>query len=189
MVDTVRTIAEIQALLADNTTGAISAQDVRDMLVSLDDTGWGSYADTVYTEASPFSVAEATDTVVPNNAGTKIETHKPRDVATFYNGATITGRNGDGIIVSVVLKAKPTSVAAQSMDFWFDIGDGIGRIFPHIEGFPKGNGIERPINFSISGYTLDTWESNGATLYVSADGPIEIYDISYVITRTHRGSR
>ena len=35
MVDTVRTVAALQTLLADNTTGAISAQDLRDMLVSV----------------------------------------------------------------------------------------------------------------------------------------------------------
>lgn len=35
MTDTVRTVAALQALLADNSTGAISPQDLRDMLVSL----------------------------------------------------------------------------------------------------------------------------------------------------------
>lgn len=35
MVDTVRTLAALQALLADNTAGDISAQDVRDFLVSV----------------------------------------------------------------------------------------------------------------------------------------------------------
>ena len=35
MADTIRTIAQLQALLADNTTGDISPQDLRDMLVSL----------------------------------------------------------------------------------------------------------------------------------------------------------
>jgi hypothetical protein len=35
MTDTVRTIATLQALLADNTTGNISPQDIRDMLVSV----------------------------------------------------------------------------------------------------------------------------------------------------------
>lgn len=37
MVDTVRTIAEMQAILADNTTGDISPQDIRDMLATLCD--------------------------------------------------------------------------------------------------------------------------------------------------------
>lgn len=35
MVDTARTISALQTILADNTTGAISPQDTRDMLVSL----------------------------------------------------------------------------------------------------------------------------------------------------------
>lgn len=35
MVDTVRTMAALQTLLADNTSGAITAQVARDMLVSL----------------------------------------------------------------------------------------------------------------------------------------------------------
>ena len=36
MVDTVRTRVALQALLADNNSGNISAQDLRDMLASLD---------------------------------------------------------------------------------------------------------------------------------------------------------
>lgn len=189
MPDTVRTIDQILALLADNATGAISAQDLRDGIVSLDDTGWAQYSDTVYTEASPFSVVADTDTVLPNNAGSKIETQKPRDVNTFYNGATITGRDGDGITIRVDFAAKPTSAASEILEFWFDIGGSIGRVFPQIISFPKGNGIERRISFTVSGYTLGTWESNGATAYIKSDGPVEVYDISYVITRTHRGSR
>lgn len=35
MVDTVRTLAQLQALLADNATGDISPQDLRDFLVSV----------------------------------------------------------------------------------------------------------------------------------------------------------
>lgn len=35
MVDTVRTLSELQTLFADNTTGAISPQDLRDFLVSV----------------------------------------------------------------------------------------------------------------------------------------------------------
>ncbi len=35
MVDTVRTLSALQALLADNIVGDITAQDLRDMLVSV----------------------------------------------------------------------------------------------------------------------------------------------------------
>lgn len=41
MADTSRTLAALQALLADNTSGAISPQDLRDMLLSLA-SGYGS---------------------------------------------------------------------------------------------------------------------------------------------------
>ena len=43
MADTVRTLAALQALLADNSTGDISPQDLRDMLVSLASTQLALY--------------------------------------------------------------------------------------------------------------------------------------------------
>jgi len=42
MADTVRTLAALQALLADNATGEISPQDLRDMLVSVYGSEWMS---------------------------------------------------------------------------------------------------------------------------------------------------
>lgn len=189
MVDTVRSINELLALLADNTTGNISAQDMRDVVVSLDDTGWARYSDTQYTEASPFFLPANTDTILPNNAGTVLDDEKPRDIPSFYAGGKITGRVGDGILIRVDLTVKPTSALSEFIDIWFDIGDGNDRIFPELKTFPKGNGIERRISLTSSGYTLDTWSANGATLYVRSNGPVSIYDISYTITRTHRGPR
>lgn len=44
MADTQRTLASLQSLLADNSTGAISEQDERDMLVSCYRRGHGSIA-------------------------------------------------------------------------------------------------------------------------------------------------
>jgi hypothetical protein len=43
MADTVRTLAELLTLLADNTTGAISEQDMRDVVVSLSPAHGGMY--------------------------------------------------------------------------------------------------------------------------------------------------
>ena len=189
MADTIRSIDELLALLADNTTGNISAQDMRDVVVSLDDTGWARYSDTQYTEASPLLLLADTDTVLPNNAGTILDDEKPRDIPSFYTGGKITGRVGDGILIRIDITVKPTSASSEFLDIWFDIGDGDGRVFPELKTFPKGNGIERRISFTSSGYTLETWTANGATLNVRANGPMSIYDISYTITRTHRGPR
>ncbi len=60
MADTVRTLAELQALLADNTSGQISPQDLRDLMVT-------TYTIAPGTEALPglhgyFGGVEDTDT-------------------------------------------------------------------------------------------------------------------------------
>ena len=189
MANTMRTIAELYAVLADNTGGDISPQDVRDIVASLDDTGWAQYRDTQYTSGSPLTVATDTDTLLPNNAGAVLDAEKPSDVTTFYDGSVVTGRNGDGITISVNMTARPTSASTTILETWFDIGGALGEIYRRLVSFPKGSGVERPINFTSTGYTLNTWEANGATAYIRANGPIEVYDIDYIITRTHRGSR
>jgi len=147
--------------------------------------GWAQYADTQYTVGAPFSVAANTDTILPNNAGNNIETQKPLDVDTFYDGTVITGRNGDGIAITVDLLAVPTNANTSFVEIWFDIGSG-QDLYKRIITFPKGNGVVRPINFSVSGYTLNTWEANGATVKVRADNTVDLYDIRYVITRTSK---
>ena len=150
------------------------------------DTGWAQHADTFYTALAPFAILADTDTVVPNNNGSVIDSQKPADVTTFYDGTVITGRNGDGITITVDLMVIPTSVNTTYIEFWFDIGGSLGRIYPRIVSFPKGVGLERPLNFTVTGYTLNTWAANGATVYVRANGSANLHTIRYIITRTHK---
>jgi len=155
-------------------------------------TGWGYYQDTQYTEASPFTVAADTDLTLPNNKGNVIETQKPSDVVTFYDGATVTGRNGDDIIISIDFTVVPTSVNATTCEVWIDISGGTGtpanfaNLYRRLFTFPKGTGVPRKISFSHSGYTLGTFEANGGVVKVRVNGTAEIYDINYIIKRTHK---
>ena len=151
-----------------------------------DQTGWADYQDTQYSDGSPFSVSANTDTVLPNNAGNVVDSQKPSDVTTFYDGSVITGRNGDGIAITVDLVATPTSASATNVEIWFDIGGSVGELYRRILTFPKGSGVARAINFSVAGYTLNTWEANGATVYIRSNGPVNVYGMRYVITRTHK---
>ena len=151
-----------------------------------DFTGWAEYRDTAYTDVSPFSVVASTDTVLPNNAGAKIESQKPTDITEFYDGTVITGRNGDALGITIDLKAVPTTAGATFVEIWIDIGGSIGPLYKRIITFPKGSGVVRPINFTVNAYTLGTWEANGGTVYVRSDGPVDIYDIRYVFTRLHK---
>ena len=152
-------------------------------------TGWGAYSDTAYTSASPFTVTAGTPKQsLPNNAGSKIETQLPNDVVTFYNGTTITGRDGDGLLITLELKAKPvTNTSDVRLLTTIDIGGSIGEIYTKEIFLTKGVGVEHYILKTVNAYTLDTWESNGGTVMIEAfNSDIEVYDIRYIITRTHK---
>lgn len=149
-------------------------------------TGWGQYQDTQYTAISPFSLSADTDTILPNNAGAVIETQKPTDVTTFYDGSVITGRDGDGLLITIDLTAVPTDAGTTTLEIWVDIGAPVGQLYRRIVTFPKGVGVARPINFTVAGYTLDTWETNGGTVYVRANGTADLYGMRYVLTRSHK---
>lgn len=149
-------------------------------------TGWAQYGDTLYTEASPFNLPANTDTVLPNNAGNTIDSQKPVDITSFYEGGLITGRNGDSLDVMIYFKAKSSTVD-QFVDVWIDIGGGIGELYKQTYTFPKGQNTERGIMYSLaSAYTLGTWEANGGTVYVRSNAPVEIYDITFNFDRTHK---
>ena len=148
--------------------------------------GWGAYDDTAYTSGSPFSVSAATDTLLPNNRGGVIETQKPTDVTTFYSGSVINGQDGDTMSITLDMKVVPTSAGTETVEIWFDIGGTVGELYRRILTFPKGNGIIRPISYSVSVYSLDTWAANGATVYIRGNNTLDVYDIRYIVSRTHK---
>lgn len=149
-------------------------------------TGWAQYTDTQYTSGSPFNLPANTDTVLPNNAGSSIESQIPTDITSFYSGGLVTGRNGDSLDVLIYFKAVPSS-ADQFIDVWIDIGGGVGELYRQTFSFPKGIGQERGILYALSSaYTLGTWETNGGTIYIRSNASLEIYDINFNFDRTHK---
>jgi len=149
-------------------------------------TGWATYTDTTYSVGSPLTVIADTDTVLVNNAGSKIESQIPTDVTSFYDGSVITGRNGDNIDLMIYFKATPSAIN-QYLDIWIDIGGSVGELYRHTFSFPRGSGVERGVLYSIpSGYTLDTWEANGATVYIRTDASLTLYGTTFNIDRSHK---
>lgn len=149
-------------------------------------TGWGAYSDTVYTSGSPLAIVADTDTELPNNKGGVLEGQLPPDVATFYDGSVISGQNGDSLLITIDAQIVPTNANTTYIDFWLDIGGAVGELYRRPLTFPKGNGVLRPVVFTTNVYTLDTWEANGATVYCRANGTADIYDIRYIVSRTHK---
>lgn len=149
-------------------------------------TGWASYVDTQYHAENLFTVPAATNTILPNNAGTTIDSQIPLDVESFYTGGVITGRDGDSIDLQIYFYAIP-SVNDQVIDVWLDIGGAVGVIYTQSFGFPKGAGEERGILYAIpSGYTGSTWEANGATVYVRSTNTFDLYGVTMNVDRSHK---
>ncbi len=147
-------------------------------------TGWGDYADTEYTSVSPFVPTVDTWVPLPNNALAGPRSQEP-DGIEFYTDGKITGRNGDAILITAELTATPTSSTETFLDIAINIGGAIGRIYPQTLSFPKGQGQARNLHFTVGAYTLDTWEANGGQVEVRTNAGVNIYNIRYVITRTH----
>jgi hypothetical protein len=157
-------------------------------------TGWGDYVDSQYTSESPFSLTADTDTLIPLDGLNGPKTQIPQDITSFietfdagsYTSARVLGINGDSYLLTLDFKVLPTSVNTTVIEFWYDIGGSIGELYRRTATFPKGNGLVRAITTTTNVYTLDTWEANGAEIYIRSDGPCNVYDFRMVISRVHK---
>lgn len=169
-------------LYLDNASGKIV------YLTSPDWTGWANYVDNGYTEGAPFTLAQGVTDTLMNHADSIISAQTPLDVTNFYNAATqsLIGENiGDGYLLRISFAAKNTN-----NNGWFsvslDLGGGLitakdSRIFYKLQN------TEQLFNIVIPYYTLNTFIANGARVMITAEeGDMEIYNIGYLIFRTHK---
>jgi hypothetical protein len=152
--------------------------------------GWASYADTVWTEASPFTILAGNTAVVDNNANNKIEVQLPRGVLSFYDEINnkITPENeGDAYSISFRFNAK-SSANNDRFDVFLDINAVTGAIIRETKSFNKGVGVEQSFNINFTVFSLDTFVLNGGKITITAEaGNLSLYRIVYVIVRTHKG--
>lgn len=174
-------------LISDGELGSSVRGKLNDVITHTNTaTGWGSYIDTQYPNAAnTFTIVADTDVTLPNNAGTILETQKPTDVTTFYDGSLITGREGDSIDFLAYFSAIP-SANGQWLEVWVDIG-GIGKRYSQTYLFPKGIGEERGIVYSLpSLYQGSSWQANGASVKVRSNNTLNIHTINYNLDRSHK---
>ena len=156
-------------------------------VVQFPQTGWAQYTDTTYVDTlSSFILPADTDTQLPNDAGITIDSQKPEDIVTFYDGNVITGRSGDNLDAMIYFRAIP-SVVNQWIDIWIDIGGTFTDLYRQSFAFPRGVGLERGILYALpSAYTLDTWEANGGIVKIRSNAVVDIYDINFNFDRSHK---
>ena len=152
-------------------------------------TGWASYKDNQYTEQNPFRMLGGAETVLPNNAATVLDDQLPVGVARFYDVATqklIAARSGDGYTFRISMKAIPT-VANAEIILSIDIGGAFGKILTTPYTVAVGAGALREVSIPIAGaYAADTFITNGGQIKVLASHDIDVWDMNYIITRTHQ---
>ncbi len=153
-----------------------------------DYTGWGDYVDVTRTSAAPLNLIANVKITLPNDANTIRDSQKPIDITGFYDStnSTITGRDGDGLNVLIEFKVRPTANQTTKITVAIDIGAPVGEIYTRDFITSKGVGVEHYYLSSFNAYTLDTWETNGGTVKIVSDYAADVYDIRYILTRTHK---
>lgn len=152
-------------------------------------TGWGRYLDSTYTSGSPLSISSGVRATLTNNAVSKLETQLPTGVTTFFDETIqkiIAINDGDAYTMSIRFKAK-MSVNNGYFDIDLDIGGTQGVISQESIVFTRGSGTEQRFDIDLTVFSGATFVSNGGTLSVTPqNGNMDIYDISFVIVRTHK---
>lgn len=142
MADTARTLSEVQSLLGNNNTGAISPQDIRDMLESL----LPDFGEIHYNDTPVEDEIETKDVWIEATAGTWLLTASPVP-RNFSMG--VAGRlQYDGNETRLVLVSMPVVMISAGNNKTYEFAIGV-------------NGT--PIDETISQRTIGTGSEVGAT--------------------------
>lgn len=100
------------------------------------------------------------------------------------NTGIITGREGDGLGIMIYFKITP-SASNANIDIWIDIGGGVGELYRDTIYFRTTD--TKSVLYSLpSAYTLNTFETNGGTIYINSSVNCTIYGMNFNFVRTHK---
>jgi len=177
----------IHVIDVSDTTGSSEGTSKKMALSLTRGTGWASYADDQYIEASPFTINSGVTSSLPNNSAVTIESFLPPLVSGLYDGAKITPESGGSYYSFTVRFCAKSSSVSGSFDFSIDIGGTVGQIFNETKVFSKGANAEQAFSIVAPGFIGETFLANGGTIKIkSLVGNTSIYDISLQIARIHK---
>ena len=153
--------------------------------------GFAVYRDTTHTALAPLVVPANTPTVLPNNGGFKVESQLPSDGTTFYTPSTqrIRGTLFSDIHITSEFLVNSIDANASYINLDFDTGpDGAPNFVGHYQrAIPWGVGVKSPLSIALWGYVGASMIANGAKMWVTTDGAVELSGIALWIRRTHKG--
>jgi hypothetical protein len=192
MADTKRTQTEILALLADNVTGDISPQDLRDAVVSGRANEGGAWA--FYTESTAItqgtSIAIAADTrtqLLADGLGSATYEGQIQEMPTPWASNKLALELDNFYNVRLTFKAQIASAAGgHYITTELDIGGAVGVTWSSIDMFAKGAAVEHAFQYSVPIFARSTFVANGGTFYVEADTAMEIWDVRVLVNRVYK---
>ena len=190
MADTKRTQTAVLALLADNVTGDISPQDLRDSVVSAranQGGAWAYYADgTSTTQGTAQSIlADARDQMLNDGVG-RTEIGQIQDMTPPWVNDKLAVELDCTYQVRLTFEAE-TAAGGTGNHFTvdMDIGGAIGVIWAGTEMLAKGAGVEHSYTFSIPSFAGTTFVANGGTLYITPSVNLDIWNVAVFVVRTY----
>ena len=154
-------------------------------------TGYAVYNDTQYTSGNPLVVAQGSTVSLPNNAGTVLVDQLPAGVTSLYDGARLVSNDNRAAYMIRINFTVSNSSQTGSFELDFDIsaaGDGSIPILSRTTALARGANTPQPVSYSEMYFSRETFVANGALLqFISISGTSSIYDISYVISKIHKG--
>lgn len=150
--------------------------------------GWTRYDDGTYTSLNKLTLADGSETNLPNNGATAYRSHSSLD---FYNTSTnkIVGLNENDVYQMTIAFKKSSANANQThLDFKLTGADDYDRISMSL-GFYKGNDTEQNQHIMFQYYIDSNALANGLTPKITSDGGAsKIWDIIFFIQRTQNAS-
>jgi hypothetical protein len=150
--------------------------------------GWARYVDTQYTQASPFSLTDGVQVILPNNGGS---TTKSRISSDFYDSSTkkIVGLKLNEVqIISIEFKAEAPNANQTYLDLAITNGGGNIQNLEKAIGFVRGNATTEIFHNMFQYYIDQEFIDNGATIKIkTVGGSGTIWDIEYFIQRSQYG--
>ena len=195
MVDTVRSESDLLTIFADlQAVGAITAQDVRDFIISvkhMNGGGWEFHLDGQYTSIAPKTILAGIRTKVTidgtlgdfghpaltHGAGHFWDTVNNRVNATALNNFAF-GR--------FAVTAQSVSASTNEFELEIDVGGGsFPIIFQETAVLHKGAGVDQHFNFIIPLFVGPDFLANGASAYITPLADMEFHTHALTIVRTY----
>lgn len=196
MVDTVRTVDQLLAIFQDlQAAGAITAQDVRDFIVSskyLNSQGWEFHLDGTYTDVSPRTILAGVRTKVTIDGAAGDFGHPSEAHIDGHFWDTVNNRvNASGLnnfaLGRFAVVAQSVSAPTNQFELEIDVGAGsFPIIYQETAVLAKGAGNDQNFNFSIPLFVGPEFLSNGAEAYITPESDMEFHTHALTIIRLYQ---